>query len=155
MLVFLTDALYAGLQLIMPGEVAPTHRHSPAALRFIVEGAGADIWGTADAFHFAYRTLSGDGTIVARVASVAGADPYFHLMIWVNTPGVIGIFVLMAMTAAACVVYFVRRNRAAGTPTGGLALHPLSAGYPGGNATYRRAFVSAETETGLPYIDII
>ena len=44
---------------------------------------------------------------------------------------------------------------AAGTPTGGLALHPLSAGYPGGNATYRRAFVSAETATGLPYIDII
>ena len=41
-----------------------------------VKGAGADIWGTADAFHFAYRTLSGDGTIVARVASVAGADPW-------------------------------------------------------------------------------
>jgi gentisate 1,2-dioxygenase len=36
-----SDALFAGLQLIMPGEVAPTHRHSPAALRFIVEGDGA------------------------------------------------------------------------------------------------------------------
>lgn len=36
-----TDALFAGWQLIMPGEIAPTHRHSPAALRFIVEGDGA------------------------------------------------------------------------------------------------------------------
>ena len=33
-----TDALYAGLQLIMPGEFAPNHRHSAAALRLIVEG---------------------------------------------------------------------------------------------------------------------
>jgi gentisate 1,2-dioxygenase len=36
-----SDALFAGLQLIMPGETAPCHRHSPAALRFIVEGSGA------------------------------------------------------------------------------------------------------------------
>ena len=34
-----TDALYAGLQVIMPGEFAPTHRHTAAALRFIIEGA--------------------------------------------------------------------------------------------------------------------
>lgn len=32
-----TDALYAGLQVIMPGEFARTHRHSAAALRFIME----------------------------------------------------------------------------------------------------------------------
>ncbi|MEE2995919.1 MAG: gentisate 1,2-dioxygenase [Pseudomonadota bacterium] len=37
----ITEALYAGLQLIMPGEIAPAHRHSPCALRFIVEGSGA------------------------------------------------------------------------------------------------------------------
>ena len=36
----ITEALYAGLQLIMPGEVAPAHRHSPCALRFIVEDPG-------------------------------------------------------------------------------------------------------------------
>jgi regulation of enolase protein 1 (concanavalin A-like superfamily) len=35
-----------------------------------VRGAGADVWGTADAFYFRYRTLAGDGEIVARVASV-------------------------------------------------------------------------------------
>ncbi|HEX9836954.1 MAG TPA: gentisate 1,2-dioxygenase [Alphaproteobacteria bacterium] len=37
----ITEALYAGLQLIMPGELAPAHRHSPCALRYIQEGSGA------------------------------------------------------------------------------------------------------------------
>ncbi len=37
----ISEALYAGLQLILPGEVAPAHRHSPCALRYIQEGSGA------------------------------------------------------------------------------------------------------------------
>ena len=37
----ITQSLYAGLQLILPGEVAPSHRHTQSALRFIVEGNGA------------------------------------------------------------------------------------------------------------------
>src|SRR5262249_62000732 len=37
----ITGNLYAGLQLIMPGETAPPHRHTQSALRFIVEGDGA------------------------------------------------------------------------------------------------------------------
>jgi gentisate 1,2-dioxygenase len=37
----ITRSLYCGLQLILPGETAPSHRHSQSALRFIVEGAGA------------------------------------------------------------------------------------------------------------------
>jgi gentisate 1,2-dioxygenase len=37
----ITQSLYAGLQLILPGEVAPSHRHSQSALRLIVEGSGA------------------------------------------------------------------------------------------------------------------
>lgn len=41
-----TQSLYAGLQLILPGEVAPAHRHTQSALRFIVEGSGA--WTAVD-----------------------------------------------------------------------------------------------------------
>ena len=37
----MTPTLYAGLQLILPGEIAPSHRHTQSALRFIVEGRGA------------------------------------------------------------------------------------------------------------------
>src|SRR5215813_1984974 len=36
-----TPTLYGGLQLILPGEVSATHRHTPNALRFIMEGNGA------------------------------------------------------------------------------------------------------------------
>lgn len=37
----ITDTLYAGLQLILPSEIAPAHRHSQSALRFVIEGTGA------------------------------------------------------------------------------------------------------------------
>ncbi|MBL8836851.1 MAG: gentisate 1,2-dioxygenase [Alphaproteobacteria bacterium] len=36
-----TSTMYAGLQLILPGEVAPAHRHSQSALRFVIEGKDA------------------------------------------------------------------------------------------------------------------
>jgi gentisate 1,2-dioxygenase len=45
-----TQSLYAGLQIIMPGEVAPCHRHTPTALRLMVEGEGA------------YTTVDGERT---------------------------------------------------------------------------------------------
>jgi len=37
---FITSTLYAGLQIILPGEIAKSHRHTPSALRFLVEGEG-------------------------------------------------------------------------------------------------------------------
>jgi gentisate 1,2-dioxygenase len=37
----ITQSLYAGLQCIMPGEIAPSHRHIASALRFVIEGEGA------------------------------------------------------------------------------------------------------------------
>src|SRR4030095_15469531 len=36
-----TATLFAGLQIILPGESAPSHHHTPAALRLVVEGRGA------------------------------------------------------------------------------------------------------------------
>lgn len=36
-----TTSLYAGVQLVLPGEVAPAHRHTQSALRFVLEGKGA------------------------------------------------------------------------------------------------------------------
>ena len=37
----ITTSLYCGVQLVLPGEVAPAHRHSQSALRFVMEGKGA------------------------------------------------------------------------------------------------------------------
>ena len=43
---------------------------------YTVHGAGADIWGTADAFHFLSQGLSGDGQIVARVTGVESTNSF-------------------------------------------------------------------------------
>jgi len=45
-----TDTLYAGVQTLLPGEVAPSHRHTQSALRFIIDGTGA------------YTTVDGERT---------------------------------------------------------------------------------------------
>lgn len=36
-----TNTLYAAVQLLLPGETAPSHRHTQNALRFILQGEGA------------------------------------------------------------------------------------------------------------------
>lgn len=36
-----TATIYLGMQLIKPGELAPTHRHTPSAIRLVIEGEGA------------------------------------------------------------------------------------------------------------------
>lgn len=47
-----TTSLYAGVQLVKPGEVAPAHRHTQSALRFIIEGEGG------------YTSVDGERTIM-------------------------------------------------------------------------------------------
>jgi gentisate 1,2-dioxygenase len=47
-----TTSLYAGVQLVLPGEVAPAHRHTQSALRFVLEGSGA------------YTAVNGEKTIM-------------------------------------------------------------------------------------------
>jgi hypothetical protein len=41
-----------------------------------IKGSGADIYGTADGFHFAWQTLSGDGSLSARVSSQTYVTPW-------------------------------------------------------------------------------
>lgn len=48
----ITTSLYAGLQLVLPGERARSHRHTQSALRFVLEGRGA------------YTAVDGERTIM-------------------------------------------------------------------------------------------
>jgi len=48
----ITHSLYAGLQLILPGEIARSHRHTASALRFVMHGDGA------------YTAVDGERTIM-------------------------------------------------------------------------------------------
>ena len=43
---------------------------------YTMTAAGADIWNLADEFHYAYKTLTGVGTIEAQVLSVGNTDPW-------------------------------------------------------------------------------
>jgi regulation of enolase protein 1 (concanavalin A-like superfamily) len=47
---------------------------SPGAVT--MSGIGTDIWGTADQFRFAYKPLSGNGSIIAKVDSLVDTDPW-------------------------------------------------------------------------------
>jgi hypothetical protein len=69
-------ALPAGWQSRDVGGVGMAGQARESGGTFTLKGAGADVWGTADAFHFAYRSLSGDGTIVARVTSIQGTQAW-------------------------------------------------------------------------------
>ncbi len=37
---------------------------------YTINGSGSDIWSTSDQFHFVYQSLSGNGTIIARLYSI-------------------------------------------------------------------------------------
>ncbi|MEN6425935.1 MAG: hypothetical protein ABFE13_11265 [Phycisphaerales bacterium] len=66
-------------------------------------GAGADIWGNSDEFTYAYKTLTGDGTLIARVVSNgAGTNTWAKggVMIRASLDGG-SANVMMAMTGSA------------------------------------------------------
>jgi hypothetical protein len=48
----------------------------PENLVVTVEGAGADVWGTADSFQFAYAALQPNNTIMYRVVSLQDTHPF-------------------------------------------------------------------------------
>jgi RHS repeat-associated protein len=58
------------------GTVGVTGSASYANGVFTVQGGGQQIYGTSDGFNFAYQSMSGDGTILARLVSVQGASGY-------------------------------------------------------------------------------
>ncbi|HQU81425.1 MAG TPA: cupin domain-containing protein [Azonexus sp.] len=49
-----TSSIYLGMQLLLPGEWAPAHKHTPNAVRMIVEGHGA------------YTTVNGEKCSMSR-----------------------------------------------------------------------------------------
>ena len=49
---------------------------------YTMQASGADIWGQADQFHYAWKTLSGSGTIQARVSEIVSTTPGATLNIW-------------------------------------------------------------------------
>src|SRR3954453_22278831 len=63
-----TNTLFAGIQMILPGEVAPAHRHVSSAIRFVLDGEGA------------YTSVEGEKAIMRRGDFVITANwaPHDH-----------------------------------------------------------------------------
>lgn len=76
----IVPSLYAGMQLILPGEIAPCHRHTQCALRFVMEGDGA------------YTTVDGEKALMQPFDLVLTpgmqwhdhANPSAKPMIWLD-----------------------------------------------------------------------
>ena len=75
-----TNTLFAGIQMILPGEVAPAHRHAAAAIRFVLDGEGAY---TAVEGEKAFMS-PGDFVITANWAPHDHGNPSKKPMLWLD-----------------------------------------------------------------------
>jgi len=69
-------SLPAGWNEADVGAVGAAGGTSHSSATYNVSGSGADVWGTADAFHYTYQSLSGDGQIIGQVNSVANVNSW-------------------------------------------------------------------------------
>jgi glucose/arabinose dehydrogenase/regulation of enolase protein 1 (concanavalin A-like superfamily) len=66
---------------------------------FTLQGAGADIWGATDEFHYVYQPLSGNGEIVARVTSQTPTDAWAKAGVMIKESATAGSpYALLAVT---------------------------------------------------------
>jgi len=76
----ITNTLFAGIQMIMPGEIAPAHRHVSSAIRFVLDGEGAY---TAVEGEKAFMS-PGDFVITANWAPHDHGNPSDKPMLWLD-----------------------------------------------------------------------
>jgi gentisate 1,2-dioxygenase len=93
----ITNSLFCGLQTIGPGETAPAHRHSPNALRLIIESNGA------------YTTVAGERVVMHRGDLVLTPGWAWHghghvgskPAIWLDALDLFTIFIVLRFAAYA------------------------------------------------------
>lgn len=91
---------------------------APATGVHTVAGAGADIWGTADAYRYVYQPLSGDGQVVARVATVQNTNAWVKAGVMIRADATPGSAHATMMVTPAKGNNFQRRVTAGGVTTG-------------------------------------
>jgi phosphatidylserine/phosphatidylglycerophosphate/cardiolipin synthase-like enzyme/regulation of enolase protein 1 (concanavalin A-like superfamily) len=113
---------------------------------FIVSGAGADIWNAADAFHFVYQPLNGDGEIIARVASVPTVNNWSKAGVMIReTLSQSSPFAIMLVSAAKGTAFQYRTT--AGAAAAGAGASVNSAPY------WVRLTRTADTISGSQSVD--
>lgn len=100
------------------GAVGATGSAGGSGGSFTVAGAGADIWGTADAFRFVYLPVTGDGTIVAQVSTLQYVADWTKAGVMMRASLSPGSQQAMMLVSANKGLAFQRR-----VTTGGLSTH--------------------------------
>jgi hypothetical protein len=57
------------------GAASPAGNQTLTSGSWTIQGGGPDIWGTADAYHFVWQPLPGDGSVNSAVTSLSASDP--------------------------------------------------------------------------------
>ncbi len=120
---------------------------------FTIDGDGADIWGTADAFHFVYQSLAGDGEIYARVVSIENTDTWAKAGVMIREELTADSTHATSAVTTGNGIAFQRR-----TTTGGSSEHTAGGGY---SAPYwvrmvrsGDTFTSYESDNGTSWTEI-
>ncbi|MGA2564679.1 MAG: PQQ-dependent sugar dehydrogenase [Steroidobacteraceae bacterium] len=98
------------------GAVGAAGSYSLSGGVYTVNGSGADIWGSTDAFQFVEEGLSGNGSITARVVSQTNTSPWAKAGVMIRetlATGATDAFV--AITPSNGVVYQVRSSTGGGS----------------------------------------
>jgi regulation of enolase protein 1 (concanavalin A-like superfamily) len=99
------------------GSVAAIGTASWSTNRLTIRGAGWDIWGSSDAFHFVYQTLAGDGEIIAHVDSLQVTDVWAKTGVMMRETLSASSAHAFALQSAQAGVAFQRRVVPGGTST--------------------------------------
>jgi len=124
------------------GQVGSTGSASYASGTFTVRAAGADIWGAADAFHYVFHALTGDGSIQARVASLTKTASWTKAGVMIRETLSAASAQALMLVSASKGVAFQRR-----TVTGGASTN--TAGSSAAAPRWVRLERSGSTVTGL------
>jgi len=99
--------------VVSPGSAG----YDAATGTFTVSGSGADVYGTADAFRFAYQTLTGDGSIVARVVQNQNTNAWSKVGVEIRESLTAGAKHIAMVTTATSGPQLVYRTSTGGSST--------------------------------------
>jgi hypothetical protein len=92
---------------------------------YTLTGSGVDIWDESDQFHYAYKTLTGPGSIVAKVESISNTNAWAKAGVMIRETLDPGSRHAMMIVSASSGISFQRRfdtdGASSDTTTGGIA----------------------------------
>lgn len=108
-----STTLPAGIKATDIGAVGIPGSTTFTQSKYTLKGAGADIQGTSDAFHFVYGDLVGDGEVTARIESVTEADTWTKVGVMLRAgvaPGAVNTLMLVRPREGSDFQYRVAAN---------------------------------------------